>query len=108
MRYELEKGSRDSRECSVRAYSDEYDHLATYTGHYDRKSCTWILFRKKVFGGVILPYKLLLSENEVRPKSKPMPMHADRKPAPKKAKTEEKPKTRAWWKLPPPDGQMKL
>lgn len=103
MKYELEKGSRESPECTVRVYTDDMEHVGTYTGRYERKSCAWVLYRKHSFGGYKMPYKLILGEWEVRTKSKPMEMYPNRT-----EKKEEKPKEAPERRSSAPGGRCRI
>ncbi len=118
MQYEILKGHPSERECVIGAY-EAYELMATYRGFYDRRRCSWTLYPLRRYAlplGVEFK-KITLSERDVhlpKPKMEAKDVGAEsprwcatpsRSARSVKKDTE---KTKAWWALPDPEGQLEL
>lgn len=107
MFYEILKGQPSAGKCEIGAYEDN-ELMATYDGYYDWKKCTWKLYPKKRYA---LPLgqafgAITLTERDVHVRRAVPPPKAIVEKVSEAVKAE--PKTKAWWALPDPEGQMKL
>ena len=118
MQYEIIKGHPSERECVIGAY-EAYELMATYRGFYDPRRGTWRLYpiRRYAMPAGAEMKKLVLTERDVRlpkPKMEAKDVGAESPgwcatPS-RSARLEKKavPKTKAWWTLPDPEGQLEL
>lgn len=110
MEYEIIKGHPTDRECVIGAY-EECELMATYRGFYDWRAHAWKLYplRRYALPREIEFKKMTLSERDVHMKKAPLPVRGVEAPPPTgRQNVSAEPKTKAWWALPDPEGQMKL